>query len=266
MALSKNELDMLLEKLREKYIKYAADFSPVWFNQKAFEERYKMTIKNKMNLEAFILAEITNFEKTREKYDKKAKKSDFSENINNIILENNAKIKKYPEIIFHPDAHFEITHLYGALSEFNNLYFPIFRIILTDIEMKKIFEKFDHELSFFAIPLTKDHPLRIDDHILIISRKGITDLEIEKDRSHYLKEAAFLLHDILNFCDQLMNVKDEEWKNPIKFNTLYIEKDRKSLITKKFTGLTGYGAILEVNEYIRNILSDFRLEAFKKTY
>ena len=71
MSLSKEEQLGLVDKLRSRYDEYAKKFSPAWFNRPAFEERYRMAIVNDMDIEAFILAEVANFEKIRERYEKK---------------------------------------------------------------------------------------------------------------------------------------------------------------------------------------------------
>ena len=139
MPISNNEIADLLRKLREKYFEYSA-IDPVWFNVDAFQERYEMAIRNRMNLEAFLLAEVANFETTKENYDKKKSESEnkdsFAQKIDVIMEENFGKIKKYPEINFHPDAGFEIMHFYGALSLLILYYMPVFWIINFDETLK----------------------------------------------------------------------------------------------------------------------------------
>ncbi len=69
-----------------------------------------MALRNRMNLEGFILAEITAFEKLKDLYDRKSTEKSFSETVNNIIEENTARIRKYPRVDFHPRSGFEIGH------------------------------------------------------------------------------------------------------------------------------------------------------------
>lgn len=71
MPLNKQEIDSLVTKLREKYRDYSKKHSASWFNIDSFDQRLGLAIRNRMNLEGFILAEISNFEKLREQYDKK---------------------------------------------------------------------------------------------------------------------------------------------------------------------------------------------------
>ena len=106
MAMSDDEIDRLIEKLKQKYADYSAK-NPTWFNYDAFRDRLLVAVKNRMNREAFILAEIANFEKTREKYEKKKSQKSFSEQVDRIIDEQTARIKKYPcAHKNHPSARF----------------------------------------------------------------------------------------------------------------------------------------------------------------
>lgn len=71
MSLSTEEIDKLIVKLRKRYDEYSKKHSATWFNRNLFEERLRMAKENRMNLEGFILAEISNFEKVRERFEKK---------------------------------------------------------------------------------------------------------------------------------------------------------------------------------------------------
>ena len=126
MALSPQELNLLIQKLRSKYADYAQKHSAAWFNIAPFEERLAMAQKNRMDIEAFVLAEIANFEKLKTKYDAKKNQKSFSDKVDKIIEEQLARIKKYPPQNFHPKAHIEMVYAYGALRDFAEYTFPIF--------------------------------------------------------------------------------------------------------------------------------------------
>src|SRR4030067_2189819 len=111
MAMSDAEINKLILKLRNKYSEYSKK-NPAWFNREAFEERLTMAFQNKMNMEGFILAEISNFEKIKSKYEKKKSEKPFADQVERIIGEHLARMKKYPEIRFHPKAGVEISHFY----------------------------------------------------------------------------------------------------------------------------------------------------------
>lgn len=264
MSLSNEEVNRLVEKLRSRYDEYGKIHNRTWFNRDSFEERLAMALENRMNMEGFILAEITNFEKIRERYEKKKKDRPFSETVDTIIEENTAKIKKYPRIEFHPRAGFEITHFYGALSEFARVYFAAFRLVSLEDDLKRRIIRFEEELQFLALPRGRMPARRIEDHILVLNRPGVTALEIERDNNEYLKESALLLNEIIDFCDGLLASRDSGWEEPLQFSRLYIEDEIKKSLVRIFTGATGYGAVVTIRERASDIVSDFRLQAFKK--
>ena len=267
MSLNKTEIDKLVKKIRDKYIDYSRNYNAAWFNIDAFDERLSMAINKRMNLEGFILAEITNFEKLKEKYEsrKKAKENSFTKEVDRIIEENLARIKKYPSVIFHPLCGLEISHFYGAMIEFTDNYFPVLRMLVRDSVHKNFLFKLEDKAEFLVVPSGRGASRRIDDHILLLNRPGVKEIEIERDRNNYLKECAFLLHDLIDFCDGLLDSSDEEWTSPVSFAKLFIEEKKKRRIIDNFKGLTGYGVFLKVRDSAAAIIDDFRLSAFRKS-
>ncbi len=263
MPLSDSEIKVLIEKLRAKYADFAKKYSPKWFDINAFEDRLSMAMRNRMNLEGFILAEITNFEKVREKYDKKKSQKPFSAQVDRIIEENTARIKKYPERKFHPRAGLEIAHFYGAGSDLAQYFFPIIPYILKEEPYRSRAARVEEKLDFLFTPRGKKHPKRIEDHALVLDRRGVTELEVEKDRNDYLKEAAFALHELIDMLDALLQVKNADWELPLKFDRPYFEGDKKKKILDNFSRHTSYGAVLKVREAAASIIEDFRMSAFR---
>lgn len=265
MALSKEEIELLIRKLEDRYREFAERHGDRWFNIASFRERLLMARTNRMNMEAFILAEISNFETLKKRHDKKKSDHSFAERVDRIMEENLARIKKYPEARFHPRAGVEIAHCYGALAEFADLYLPALHVIAGDAGLRNELISLEEELVFLAVGRGKLQAKRIEDHILILSRPQVTELEVDRDRGEYLKESAFLLHGIEEFCDRLMSRRDPAWEVPYAFAKLHVDDKKKKAMTKLFSGLTGYGAILKVKEQAGNIIDDFRLRAFKKS-
>lgn len=266
MSLNKTEIDKLVAKLRERYREYSNKHNSAWFNLDAFDERLSMAIKNRMNLEGFILAEITNFEKLKEKYEskKKAKENSFTKEVDRIIDENTARIKKYSPVIFHPSCGLEISHFYGAMIVFSAEFVPVLRLLLSNSGERNYLFQIEEKVEFLALPPGGGNSKRIEDHILIINRTGVREIEIEKDRNNYLKECAFLLHDIIDLCDGLVDSGEEEWSLPLNFNRLFVEEKKKRRIVDHFKGLTGFGALFKVKDAAYAIIEDFRLSAFKR--
>lgn len=266
MPLSRDEINELVGKLKERYKEYSSKHSPVWFDVNAFDQRLLAAIKGRMNMEGFILAEISNFEKIKERYEKKKKQKEnsFSKKVDRIIEENNARIKKYPQIIFHSKNGLEISYLYGAMTFLSIELFPVMRIIIADSRLRNILNSLEDRLLFLAEPRGRLHAKRITDHIMLLNRAGVREIEIEKDSNEYLKECAFLLHDIIDFCDGIVDSGRDEWNYPVTFQKLFIDEEKKKRVISHFSDLTGYGAVLKIREYVSGILDDFRLGAFRK--
>lgn len=269
MALSGKEIDKLIIKLREKYKESTEEYNTRLFNLDAFEDRLQMALRNRMNLEGFILAEIANYEKIKTNLDlerirENPEDDSFSRKVDGIIEKNMARIRKYNPVNFHPLAGIEISHFYGAVSEFTIYFFSVLWIIIDIYEYKDRLHKLDDKLAEFAVPRGKKHPRRIEDHILILNRKDRKEIEVEKSKNDILKETAFLLHEIIDFTDVLINLRNADWENPLRFNKLFVEGETKRKILNIFTGMTPYGAILRIRERAQEIINDFRLESFKK--
>ncbi|MDR3237575.1 MAG: hypothetical protein LBT84_03645 [Spirochaetia bacterium] len=262
--MDKEDINQIVSKIRSKYYEYGKKHGEAWFNPDGFEERYHMAIKNRMELEGFFLSEITFLEKLKEKYDKKAAEKPFSATVESIIEENTAKIKKYPKIEFHQKAGFEICHFYGAMDEFAQHYFQVFRILDIDDSSKEMTIKYEDELFFLAVNMGARHPKRIQDHILLVSRQDAANIEIERDTTDYLKSCAFLLHEIIDLCEGIVDRQAKNLETPLRFNKLFIEDNTKKAVVNIFSGLTGYGALLAIAEQARGIIDDFRMKAFSR--
>ncbi len=264
MALTENESNLLIEKLRKKYADYGKKGGGRWFDREAFEQRLAMAVKNRMNLEGFILAEISNFEKIREKFEKKRSAGTFSEKADRIIEEHAARIKKYPEISFHPLAGMEITRLYGATHEMIFSYIAVLWFVVKESESRNRLQEMEEQLHFLAMPRGSNPAKRIERHLLLLKRSEKNEIEVERDRNEYLKECGFILHEIIDFCDSLVEARNPDWENPLRLDKMFVEENRKKRITALFQNLTGYGAIFRVREYGAEIIDDFRLHAFQK--
>ncbi len=263
MSLSQKEIEVLIEKLRGKYLESAKKFSPRWFDINAFNDRLSMAVRNRMNLEGFILAEITNFEKIRTQYDKKKRKNDFTRKVDRIIEENIARIRKYPELPFHPRAGLELPLFIGAGVELSRHLYPIIPYIIRKGPYRGKALTIEEQLTYLFVPTGKRNPKRVEDHILLLERQGVTDLEIEKDRNSFLKEGAFVFFTIIDFVDELLQEKNAEWELPLLFDKLYLQGEQRKKILENFARHTGYGSMIRVRDYAESILVDFRLTAFR---
>lgn len=265
MSMTEHEISILIKKLRSKYSEYSSKHSPRWFDLEAFEDRYRMAVQKRMNLEGFILAEITNFEKIKERYEKKKSTGSFSQKIEKIMEENLERVKKYPPIDFHGSADVEIRHLYGGLSVILTHDLPVLWTLIRDKQMKDLFIELEDRIDYLAAPKGNLYSKRIESHINVLRRPGVVEIDIEKDRNDYLKECAFVLHDLSEFCSRLLLMRDPEWESPVQFDRVFLDESRKKNLLKRFSGLTGYGVIVQVQESCNSLIEDFRLQAFRRT-
>ena len=255
--LTDHEIDTLIAKLRNKYNDYAHTYNAHWFSVDAFEERLQTAWRNKINMEAFIVAEIAHFEKIKQRYEQKNTTS-FSTKVDALIEELTARINHYPEIAFHPEAHFEIMHMYGACNQLLELYFPVLWLIIDD---RSTVYNFEQQLHYLCGRTSEKESKRIEDHIALLNRHGVKSIEIEKNKNEYLKECAFLLHAIHEWLNNILNNYDT---TPLNFSKLYIRGDKKHKIISLFNNETCHSALATIQNYIHQIIEDFRLQAFKK--
>ena len=262
MSLNRKETDKLIEKLRDKYNEYAYKYSPKFFDQVAFQKRYKKALDDKMNIEAFIFAEISNFEQIKAKYEEKQNHGEVTRKIDDMIEAQLKLIKKYPPIEIHERSGIEMWHFLGAINTLSKDYLPALWLILREANWRNYFANIEHELNQYALFDNLNLPKKAEDFVLYISRPSIREVDIEKARNNYLKESAFILHDISVFCDAIIESRNSILEEPLHFNKN--TKSEKSKISEIFCGHTGYGTAIKIKDFTECIINDFRLNAFKR--
>ncbi len=264
MALNKKEIKALIFKLKTRYRDYAERYGVRWFDVEKFEERLRMAEKNKMDMEGFILSEISAFEKLKERYESRKQGPKFSDKVESIVDENRARIADYPELDFHPAAEYELKKFYGALSDLTLYYLPVFFLILDEAADRSEFSRIEHELERLSFPRGTKPSLRIEEHISLMNRIDTGELEVARSGSSILRDGGLALNELVDFCDRLLSIRDSRWEVPLRFHQLRISDDRKDRVVENFSDKTGYGAILEVREKAANIRDDFRLMDFRR--
>ncbi len=268
MPLNQRELDKLIEKIRQNYSDYSHKFSSKWFSIEAFESRLRHAVINKMNMEQFLLAEVANLEKIKETYEATQKKSaikpSFSDKVDEILDDINDLIKKYPGIKFHEKADPELMKFYGAINYFAKNYFLVFWALIKDRNLKDKLMVLESKFFHNAMNYSDKESKRIEDHKLLLNRRDMQEIDAEKDKNDILKDTAFLLHEIINFCDQAIKIRDDSLDMPINLDKIFTSDKQRKEAGEIFVNLSGYGALLKVKELAENIITDFRLGAFKK--
>ncbi|MBE8398551.1 hypothetical protein IQB76_21215, partial [Leptospira borgpetersenii serovar Hardjo-bovis] len=103
--LQSSEIHAVLEKLRTEYSEHSKK-NPKIVDLKAFESRLTMILQQKGNLAQFLKDEIQFIEtlKAKRKELEDKKHAAKGETINKILEEQEAKLKKYQRVDFHPLA------------------------------------------------------------------------------------------------------------------------------------------------------------------
>jgi hypothetical protein len=196
-----DEINKAVEKLKRLYTKYAQEFNPRIFNLRGFEDRYRNALRDKVNLNAFLHAEILAFEELKKRVQKKTEDrssqpfSSYGEIADRIVAENMEKVRKYKGIDFHPDAEEEATLLLGAVTEF---YYTVWgnaaRMLkpLGISEVRDFIEKLETDFSYFVVPVRGQYSRAVDDYRIVLSRKSPKDNE--KAAVNFIKYGGILLN------------------------------------------------------------------------
>jgi len=243
-SLHRNEIDQAVKKLKELYKKYASIYGEAAFNLKAFEKRYIQALKDRVDINAFLHAEISVFEELKRRVteykrnvpEKKDNGVSYSEIADRIIEQNLSKIKKYRYVDIHPDAEDEVKYLYGAVTDFYyNTWSLVSEIIrkMNNPALNKQREKLEHDFSYYVVPIKGVYSRAIDDYLFVLSRKN--PVNNEKAAVNFVKYGGILL----NNCKKLMSEV---------YNILLNSKDTSNAQRMYY-----------LIEIVENIISDFRL-------
>jgi hypothetical protein len=204
------DVDRVVKKLKDLYRRYSEQYDPKLFNLRGFEERYRKALRNKLNLNAFLHAEITVFEELKKKVEVKLspqqKKPTYSEIADKIIEKNLEKIKKYRQIDFYPDAEEETKYLLGCVTDFYNKFWGNIHKLLKITRLKRITDflnKLENDFSYYVVPMRGLYSRAVDDYTLILSRKNPRDSE--KASVNFIKYGGILLNNCLKVINDGLN-------------------------------------------------------------
>ena len=201
---SHKDIDRAIEKLKNLYGKYAGQYGQRIFNLEGFENRYRDALKNKINLSAFLHAEILAFEELKRRVGQKLAMKNpqeppaepsYSEIADRIIEENLARVRKYSSIDFHPDAEEEATFLLGAVTDFYNSVWGNTVKLLRPLgigSMDDFIQKMENDFSYYVVPMRGQYSRAVDDYLLVLSRKQPRDNE--KAAVNFIKYGGILLN------------------------------------------------------------------------
>lgn len=219
--LKKSEIEAAINKIQSEYDKYIVTFHKPARLKQEFEWRYTNAQIEHMDMERFLKEEIAavmaiyDHQKKIEK-DKIAKiehervkkirknQPDFADTV---LEKLKAKIVAYPPLKFHKDASYEITHLYGAIGKFEEEYWPALDRFISEnqnwaLRGEKI--DFNNEIWRF-LPSGEDGvPVILERYYLMLNSTNSTLKEISRESQECMKNAAFLLNEIIWSCNHII--------------------------------------------------------------
>ncbi len=251
--LTKNEVDSLVTKIRQKFNEYAKKYGANKFQVEKFNSRYIDALKLKVDLEHFLYAEISALEQLAKDIDdtKKNKleeikiRREIKKHLDEIADEHAKKIESYPEYYFHEKAPYDIAKLMGAFFLYYRELLPSVKKCIThynDIYLNNEFKKFEIHFNAYCEERKKGVTARIKDFVLVLDRHGNWGKVYEREEQKFIQDAGVFIN---NYLDFLKHVKRD-----------FIDG---SNFEEK------YAVFFTANiDFIKKLIDDFRLTAFKK--
>jgi len=247
--LSNSEIDKLIEKIRKKYVDAAKVHGENRFNVKALNERYFNALRNRIDMQTFLYAEVLAFDDIINEIEKERKdledRAKIRKQLEEISEEHIKLIAGYPDCDFHEKASFEVSKLFGALKlYYNELFIDVKRIIgdFKDLGINNRFKPFIKIFEEYCAAKIKGLSPKMEDYTLIINKFGSHGKDYEKEEQKYLQSIAVFLNDYLVFLKLI--VKESN-------NYQFVPDDEISFLQANV-------------DFINKMIVDFRFSSFKK--
>lgn len=237
----KNKIDILLKEIRADYEKLTVLYSRPQSLGKQFELRYHDAVEYRINLLSFLDAEkeavlslLSQAENMKEAekirietvppkvsgkpasatVDKSEERISFADRL---IQEFADRIQKYPEIIIHPDAAFEMKKLFGAFSCFEKDYWgDVDRIVRNMAGSKRFRDTIDlePEINRMCNVGPEGLPSALSNYHRLLERLPRDYHEVEREEKRCLVNAASLLKrlqmELIKAIDSGTHLREDE--------------------------------------------------------
>lgn len=227
--LSSVEIEAAINGIRKKYNDYMVEFIKPPTAKYHFEDRYIDALKARIDLDRFIFDEIVLIQKMidderekqqiiREEQKKKyrIKNSERKEKrsiADKIFEANREKIRKYVKIGLEDDDVYEIDKLYGALKEFETLYWTEIEKILRKLYTSRYTgPRRELEERLFEITLEgpDGYPPGLIKVRTLLERYPREYSALQRESQRCMLDVSFLLHSLRT---ELSKIKDDEALN-----------------------------------------------------
>jgi hypothetical protein len=250
--LARHELDKIIEKLRSQYDEQRKLYGPNCFNLDAFNDRYLAALKNRIDLQTFVYAEVTALEELKKMVQDKIRErtirteKPFTKKIEKMIHEMSEKTRKYPALF--PDSGLpeEFQHLCGAAQDFHDDGWLVLERLFEkdDLKTRKTHAEISSRLQKYFLHSKGGVSFEADRFFTMERQEGV-------DKAHigFLREAAVLLRDALGFLEGL------ELKGPDE----QVQFPHPAEGTGRFEAKSRLEVLGLVRSDLESLITDFRL-------
>lgn len=222
MALKKltpGEISASVEKIRKTYDDYVTKFFKPRSLRQAFETRYLEALRAKVDISSFLLAEISAIRELVEREEQRVQLGPVRPTVekgpgiaDKILEENRARIAKYPDLAFNPDAGEEVRRMAGALSDlaagmWRDLGYALENTMyaMSSSEMLAL----DSQLRSLSSADQEELPQFLSRLMIELRKFPRTYAAIEREEKDYLLQASFFLHDLFTVLERVGQVYTE---------------------------------------------------------
>lgn len=254
--ISPDEIKKTVDKIREEYTKYSP-LHPSGFKLLEFESRYTQILREKGDIEKFLLTEIDFLEKMKSLYNVQKKKAEIIKNspIGKILDEQEQKYAHFPKIEFHPFARREMKFFYGAVKRFVDRELGILELIFKGTPEMGEFKDSVALIEKTGKSFRNNASIRITEHILKITEKNGDPDFVEKESQLIIKDTCIGLKNLEETIQKLIS---EKRINPELTLSFPYQPDREE--HEQYRNISFGAALNMISEACREILIAFRME------
>jgi len=253
MALPKltpHEISRAVEKIRRRYDEYVYKYFKPRSIKNAFEDRYIEAIKASTDISNFLMAEISAVEELIHREEERVGSGQaeepapesVTERVERMVEENLARMRKYPEVPFHPVASEELRRLLGAMCRLEEKHWEVLTTCLRNTAYYRsslTMLNLEGKLRHLAARGSDGVPSGLSRYLYHANRFPRDYLAIDRQEKEYILESAFLLHDLGEILER------------VDANYPQLEEGSRS-------------GLREIQAFIQGIIRDFRLKEFKR--
>ena len=248
--LTPHEISKAVDKIRRRYDEYIYKYFKPRSIKNAFEDRYIEAIKASTDISSFLMAEISAVEELIRREEERVgsgqpeepAKESVTQRVERIVEESLERIRKYPDVPFHPVASEELRRLLGAMFKLEEKHWEVLNTCLRNTAYYRsslTMLNFEGKLRHLAGRGSDGVPSGLSRYLYHANRFPRNYLAIDREEKEYILGSAFLLHDL----DEVLE----------RVAANYPQLDQGSRAGLK-----------EIQAYIQGIIRDFRLKEFKR--